>query len=120
MIFSTLNQLNCLLIFIFYGIVLGLIFSFFDILFLRKNEKLIKKTIICCNLSAIFIIFFSFLENIFNLGKFSLSLFIGFSLGFFWIKKLVFNLVVFLQNKWYNVFKSIQKEPKKVARRKKN
>ena len=103
MIFSTLNQLNCLFIFLFGGIVLCLMFSFLNILFLRKNEKIIKKTIFNCAFSAIFIICFSFLENIFNLGKFSFPLFLSFSLGFFWFKKLVFNLVVFLQNKWYTI-----------------
>jgi len=113
MIFSTQNQLDCFLIFLFFGILFGFILSLFDLIFFRKNEKIIIKNITNCIFSAIFLIFFTILLNIFNFGKFSLTLLFSISFGLLAFKRLVSNLVVFLQNKCYNVFKSKPRRTKK-------
>ena len=105
MIFSTNNQLNCFLIFLFLGILTGLIFNFFFVVFLKKHQKNIKKIIFDTIFCLFFYVFYIFLINIFNLGIFSLSLLSAFSIGFFFEKKVSFNLVVFLENKWYNTIK---------------
>lgn len=105
MIFSTNNQLNCFLIFSFFGILTGLIFNFFFVIFLKKYQKNIKKIIFDAIFCLFFCIFYIFLINIFNLGIFSISLLVAFSAGLFFSKKATRNLVVFLENKWYNTIK---------------
>ncbi len=118
MIFSTQNQFNCFLIFIFFGIILGVLFSIQNILFLRKNEKFIKKIILDCIFYMFFSIFFIILINFFNFGKFSLTLLLAFILGFETSKRLLLKTVVFLQNKWYNVVNKFFKRSKKVCKTK--
>ena len=114
MIFSTLNQLNCVFVFLFFGLICGIFFIFFSIVFLLKYQKKYQKNIFFCIFSAIFIIFFAILQNIFNLGKFSLTLFCAYLIAFIWTNKLFKNLVVFLQNKWYTTVNKIFKLKRKT------
>lgn len=102
MIFSTLNQLNCFILFLFCGIILGIFYLIFSILFLKKHQKIFQKIIFEGIFYTFFSIFYVFLINFFNFGKISYVLIIGYILGFLWIKKVLQNLVVFLTNKWYN------------------
>ena len=102
MIFSTLNQLNCFILFLFCGIIFGIIFSFFSILFLKKYQKIFQKIIFEGIFYTFFAIFYVFLINFYNFGEFSYVLILAYILGFLWIKKVLKNLVVKLQNKWYN------------------
>ena len=118
MIFSTQNQLDCFLIFLFCGIIFGLFLLIFNILFFRKNTKILIKNITNCIFSAIFLILFAILLNFFNFGKFSISLLLSFFLGYLWFIWLSSNLVVFLKNKCYNVFKSKQREPSNCKEKK--
>lgn len=110
MIFSTFNQLNCFLIFIFLGIICAVVFDLFSIIFLKKYQKnflkLLFDTIIYGFFSVIFIIF----ENIFNFGIFSLSLVLAFLIGFIFTCHLNIKLVVFLEDKWYNVINKKHRE----------
>ncbi len=114
MIFITNNQLNCFLVFLFFGLICGIAYQFFCVLFLKKYQKNIIKTIFDGIFCAFFCIFYIFLINIFNFGKFPLALALAFLLGFLWIKKLLCNLVVFLQNKWYNCIKRIKNHEKSI------
>ena len=115
MIFSTLNQFNCFVSFLFFGILVGLIYNLFCILFCKKYLNFYQKNIFFCIFSAFFIVFFTFLKNYFNFGIFSLSLFAFYFMGFLWCCKLLKNLVVFFSNKWYTLLKKhifIKKEKK--------
>lgn len=103
MIFSTTNQLNCFLLFIFFGFIFGIFFQLFSILFLKKYQKIFQKIIFEGIFYTFFSIFYVFLINFFNFGKISYVLILGYLIGFLWCKKVSNNLVVFLQNKWYNV-----------------
>ncbi len=103
MIFSTTNQLNCFFIFIFFGLIFGLFFQLFSILFLKKYQKIFQKIIFEGIFYTFFSFFYIFLINFFNFGKISYVLIFAILVGFLWCKKLTNNLVVFLQNKWYNV-----------------
>lgn len=106
MIFSTLNQLNCFILFLFCGIILGIFYLIFSILFLKKYQKIFQKIIFEGIFCTFVSIFYVFLINFFNFGKISYVLIIGYILGFLWIKKVLQNLVVFLTNKWYNYINS--------------
>ena len=112
MIFSTQNQIPNCFIFLFFGIVFYLFYSAIKIAFLIKNNKILAKNIINLIFFAIFSIFFVILLNIFNLGYFSFALLLCFCLGGFSCQKLTNNLVVFLQNKWYNVINKIKRKEK--------
>jgi len=105
MIFSTTHQFNCLFVFLFFGIILGIISIIFFGLFLKKFQK----KFIIYTLDGVFYTFFSIffviLLNIFNFGKFSISLILVYLIGYIWINKACKNLVVFLENKWYNIIK---------------
>ena len=103
MIFSTLNQFNCFLIFLFFGICSSLIYKFFSIIFLKKYQKKLKIIIFDCIFSIFLIIFLTFLINYLNFGKLSLGIIVAFLTGNLIFNKLVKNLVVFLENKWYNI-----------------
>ena len=104
MIFSTLNQINIFIIFLFFGFLIGFIFNIFSTLFLQKYQKNYQKNIFFCIFSAFFVLFFTFLKNIFNFGIFSPALLFGYGASFLYSIKLLKNLVVFLQNKWYTIF----------------
>ena len=117
MIFSTFNQLNCFLLFLYFGIILGLISKIFFILFLNKFQKIIIKNIIFAIFYTFFSIFFVFLINFYNLGQFSYALILAYILGFLWFNFLSKNLVVFLENKWYTI---IRKLKQRVFKRKLN
>lgn len=102
MIFSTFNQLDCFLIFLFYGIISGLISNLFSAFFLIKQSKKYKKIIFDAFFCSFHAIKFNFLINFYNLGKFSIVLAISYLVGILWIELTSKNLVVFLSNKWYN------------------
>lgn len=102
MIFSTLNQLNCFFIFLFFGIIFSVINTCLNILFLQKKFKTTKKIIINCVFYSIFSIFFVILLNIFNFGLFSFVLLLASVLGFIWFNLTSKKLVVFLKTLCYN------------------
>ena len=102
MIFSTINQLNCFILFLFFGIIFGIIYLIFSVLFLKKYQKIFQKIIFEGIFYTFFSIFYVFLINFYNFGKFSLVLIFGCVLGFLWIKFMLKNLVVFFENLWYN------------------
>ena len=103
MIFSTFNQFTCFLIFLYFGIITSVLSQLFFMLFLKNYQKNVLKNVIFAINYAIFLIFFVILLNIFNFGQFSIVLILAYLFGYFWIKKLSNNLVVFLEKKWYNV-----------------
>ena len=107
MIFLTVNQLNCFLLFLFLGII-----YLIKIIFCFNFLKNITKNILKCVFFSIFAIIFIFFINFFNFGKMSISLLLGTILGYVWFDKLATNSVVFLQNKWYNTVK--HKDKKKI------
>jgi len=104
MIFLSVNQLNCFLIFLFFGIISCVIYKFFCILFLKNYQKIFKIIIFDTIFYTFLMIFYIFLINFLNFGKLSLVLIFAFTIGFYFFKILTKNLVVFLQNKWYNIF----------------
>ena len=106
MIFSTQNQLNCFILFIFCGFIAGIIFNVFSFLFLKKYQKIFQKIIFDGIFYAFFSIFYVFLINFFNFGKISLVLIFGYVMGFIWAIKVLSKLVVFFSDKCYNHFKS--------------
>lgn len=106
MIFQTQNQVNIILIFIFFGILLGFISIVFFTLFLKNFQKILIKSIINCVFYVFFSVFFIFLLNFFNFGKFNLTLTLCYIFGFAWFVFLCRNLVVILEKKWYNIIKS--------------
>lgn len=109
MIFQTNNQLNCFLIFIFLGFVFGLIFNVINILILNNFQKKLIKTIKNTLFFTLFSCFYIIFINIFNIGEFSLTLTLGYLLGFFWLVLSTKKSVVFLQEKWYNIFNKFKK-----------
>lgn len=102
MIFYSLNQLNCFLIFTFFGILFGIIYFILKTIYLNKIKKNYKKTIFLSIFYSIFSIFFVFLKNFYNFGIFSISLLFAFLIGYFLSKITIGNLVEFFQKKWYN------------------
>ena len=106
MIFSTLNQLNCFILFIFCGIIFGIIYSIFSIVFLKKYQKIFQKIIFEGIFYTFFSIFYVFLINFYNFGKISYVLILAYGVGFVWLKKVLQKLVVFLTDKWYNSIKT--------------
>lgn len=121
MIFSTQNQVYCFLIFLFFGIVLGFIYSIYKTIFLLNFQKIISKNIFFTIFYAIFIVFFNILINFFNFGKTHIALLIVYILGFSLIKRLLKNLLVFLENKWYTIInKILLVKIKKLKIRKRN
>jgi len=113
MIFSTQHQLITTLIFVFCGILSGLILSTLNILFCINFYKKLLKNIINCILSLFFCIIFTYFLNFFNFGKFSLVLVFAYIFGFWLIKNLLKQLVVILENLWYNKIKKIFKFKRK-------
>ena len=109
MIFKTFNQLNCFILFLFFGIIFGIFYSVFSILFLKKYQKIFQKIIFEGIFYTFFSIFYVFLINFYNFGKISYVLILAYILGFVWLKKVLQKLVVFLTDKWYNNIK-IKKE----------
>ena len=103
MIFFTLNQFNCFLIFIFFGIILNLIYNLFSILFLKNFQKKLKIIIFDTVFYSFFNIFLIFLINFLNFGNLSFTLLASSYLGFYLTKRLCKNLVVFLEKKWYTI-----------------
>ena len=116
MIFSTLNQFNCFVIFVFLGFLFGILFNVFSVLFLKKYQKIFQKIIFEGIFYTFFAIFYVIFLNFFNFGKISFALILAIVLGFLWAKKLLLNLVVFLQNKWYN-FLTIRQAKKHEERK---
>jgi len=119
MIFYSFNQLNNFLIFLFCGIILGVINIVLEIIFTLKYAKKIKNIVFYSIFYIFFAIIFIFLLNFFNFGLFSTTLLLSIILGFVWIKYVSKNLVVFLINKWYNIISKNKKEPKCKQNKKK-
>ena len=122
MIFATQNQIYCFLIFIFVGLIFGLIAQILNIIFLKNYQKIFVKIIFDSIFYGFFSIFLVFLLNIFNFGKFTLTLIFACLIGFLWIKKLSQNLVALFENKWYTfiVSKLKRKQNGKKSRLKKS
>lgn len=120
MIFSTFNQLNCFLIFIFFGALFGCFANVIFVIFLKEYQKNALKIIFDAIFYSFFAILFIFLINIFNFGKYSFVLLIAIILGFLFIQEVSKNLVVFLQNKWYNLLKKIKLKRKDERKQFKN
>lgn len=107
MIFSSLNQFNCFLIFLFFGIILNLFYNIFSIIILKNYQKNLKIIIFDTFFYGFFSIFLIFLINFLNFGKLHFSILLAVCLGFYLTKRLTKNLVVFLEKKWYNIFNKI-------------
>ena len=113
MIFSTLNQFNCFLLFLFFGVLFGFLYQAFSVLFLKKYQKIFQKIIFEGIFYTFFAIFYVFFINFYNFGEFSLSLILAMILGYLWIIMLSKKLVAFLQNKWYNAINGRKAKKKK-------
>ena len=109
MIFESNNQLNNLLIFVFIGILVGIISIFYFLFFAAKFQKKPIKLIFFTVFYLFFTVFYVFLINFFNFGKFSFVLFFAFMIGYIWIRQLTSNLVVILENKWYTTLNKLFK-----------
>lgn len=103
MIFSTQNQMNCFLIFVFLGINFYLFYSFFAIIFSINFGKILKKIIFDSIFYAFFAIIFIIFLILFNFGCFSLSLIFAVLIGSFWSKLTFQKSVVFFKNLCYNI-----------------
>lgn len=112
MIFATNNQLNCFILFIFFGLILGGIFQLLSIIFFKKYQKNWEKIVFESIFYTFFCIFFVILSNIFNFGLFSFALVLAYLIGFIWTNKLSAKLVGKIQNKWYNFLKGKAKNEK--------
>ena len=109
MIFQTEHQLNCVFIFVFSGIIVGLL----SLLFLLNYRKKPIKILIFTIFYSFFCIFFEFLLIFFNFGKISLTLFTSYIFGFLWIRILTRKTVVIFYKKCYNTFNKILKRNNK-------
>jgi len=107
MIFNTINQFNCFLIFLFFGIIFNLIYNLFSILILKKYQKKLKIIIFDSVFYSFLSIFLIFLINFLNFGKLSFSILLAFILGFISSNMLTKKSVVFFENKWYTTFNKI-------------
>lgn len=112
MIFISFNQLQILFIFIFLGLFFGLVFNIIKTIFLLNFSKNIKKTLILSVFYTIFSCFYIIFINIFNFGILNIILLLAYIFGFLWSKKLLVNLVVFYENKWYNVITKVKAKRK--------
>lgn len=102
MIFSTFNQINVFLIFLFNGIVFSIIFNLFSVFFLKFHQKTIQKCIFECIFYSFFGILFIFSINYFNFGEYSLILILAQIMAHVWTSKTINKSIVKLENKWYN------------------
>lgn len=113
MIFSSLNQFNCSLLFLFIGITCGIIANLFSIIFLKKYQKNVIRIIFDSVFYVFFGILFIFSIVYFNFGIFSFTLLFMYILGIYWITILNHKIVVFFETKWYNHIKNKLSERKK-------
>lgn len=120
MIFQTQNQLNSVLIFIFFGIVLGLVFSLINLIFLIKYLKNPIKTILNTIFYSFFGIFFAILLIFYNFGNFSLTLLTFFLIAFFISSKHTSKSLVFIEKRWYNKFRQISNQFQRKRKTKSN
>lgn len=118
MIFSTFNQLNIFLVFLFFGIIFGLIANMFFTLNIINFSKNIKKTILNSIFYVIFAVFFVNFLIYFNFGKFSFVLLCGYVFGYLWSRNTSKNLFAFLENKWYNLINTKLRQNKNERRSK--
>ena len=112
MIFQTQNQLNCIFIFLFFGIAIGVFSIFYFLFFAEKIQKKLIKSLIDIVFYSFFGVFFIFLINFFNIGYFSFSLLSSYIVGYKWIKFSLKNLVVILEQKWYTRINNLLKKRK--------
>ena len=110
MIFSTFNQLNNFLIFIFVGLLMAFFYSILEICFLINFKKKLKNIIFNSVFYIFFAVLFVILLNIFNFGKFNISLLLATIGGYVWFRNASKNLVVFLKNKWYNTLNRLKRK----------
>ena len=115
MIFSTINQFNCFLIFVFLGSLVGLFSTLIFIIFLKNYQKNIVKVVFDTIFYAFLMILFIFFNIFLNFGELSIAPLIGYSLGIIWIRILTSKLVVFFEKKWYNY---LNKRKRKLSERK--
>ena len=106
MIFETQTQFTCLIICVFFGFIVGIIYLLYNLFFTINFKKSSVKTIFFSVFYMFFAIFFIILINFFNYGKFSIVLSCGYIGGFIWAKNIFSNSVVYLEKKWYNVLTS--------------
>lgn len=118
MIFKTNLQLNCFLIFLFFGIIIGFISNCYDLIFLKNYQKKLKKIVFDCIFYVFFSIFYVFLINYFNFGHYSIALILSYIFGFWIAKTLLRKTVVILQSKWYNKINILIKSKKIKKQRK--
>lgn len=103
MIFQTQNQVNNFLIFVFFGLIIGLISSIYFLIFFKNFQKIIVKNVLNLIFYTFFCIFYIFLTNIFNFGNFSLVLLFAYYLPYIFIKHITRKLVGVLEKKWYTI-----------------
>lgn len=109
MIFSTLNQVNCFLIFLFFGFICNFVINILSIIFLKKFKKLTINCVFDCIFTIFLCIFLIFLLINFNFGKFSIVLIITFLFGYCTTQFVFKKTFVFLENKWYNTINKFLK-----------
>lgn len=109
MIFQSNNQASNLIIFLFWGIIIGIVAIFYFLFFVKNFQKKLIKLIIFAIFYSFFIIFFVFLINFLNFGKFSFVLLFSFCVGYIWVKKLTHKLVVIMEKRWYTILNKLFK-----------
>lgn len=102
MIFFSLKQFNIALLYFFIGLICGLMLQLFEILFLRKKQKISIKIIFDAVLYGFLCVFYVFLNNFLNFGILSLVPIIMFLFGISTIKQLDKKIVEFFETVWYN------------------
>ena len=102
MIFFSLKQFNITLLYFFIGLICGLVLQLFEIIFLRKMQKIPIKIIFDAILYGFLCIFYVFLNNFLNFGIFSFIPIIMFLFGILTIKHQDKKIVEFFETVWYN------------------
>ena len=102
MIFFSLKQFNITLLYFFIGLICGLVLQLFEIIFLRKMQKIPIKIIFDTILYGFLCIFYVFLNNFLNFGIFSFIPIIMFVFGILTIKHQDKKIVEFFETVWYN------------------
>lgn len=102
MIFSTLNQANLVLIISFCGIISGFIFHVFSTLLLKNFQKNLIKNIINAIFYTFLCVFYVFLINFLNFGKFSYTLLFAYVGGILLIYYQIKKPLEIFETMWYN------------------
>ena len=107
MIFSTQSQLNCVLIFVFAGMLIGILANIIFAIFLKNYQKYAIKLTFSTIFYAFFSVFYIFILNIFNYGNFSIVLLLSYLAGFQFTNWQLKKLVVIFEKAWYNKLNKI-------------